>query len=69
MLVVRSQMKTFTTVPEVLEQVSRHKQITRETLYTYFRKLGIKPIGEIRQSPQRYPADTANKILTGLGLR
>ncbi len=62
-------MKNFTTVPEVLAEVGRHKRISRVTLYNYFRKLGINPIGEIRQIPQLYPADTAKRILTGLGLR
>ena len=52
----------------MLEAVGRHKPISRKTLYTYFRQLEIKPLGELRQSPQRYPADTAKRILTGLGL-
>lgn len=61
-------MKNFATVPEVLEEVSKHKSISRETLYRYFRKLNIQPIGELRQVPQRYPGDTAKKILKGLGV-
>ena len=60
--------KSYTTIPDVLATLKRHKPMSRETLYCYLRKLGIKPIGALRQRPQLYPADTAKRVLSGLGL-
>jgi hypothetical protein len=62
-------MKKFATIPEVLKQVSKRKPMTRESMYLHIRALKIRPIGEVRQIPQLYPADTAAKILKRLGLR
>lgn len=42
------------------------KKIGRTRLYFYLDQLGIKPEG-IRQRPQRYPSDTAQRILQHLG--
>ena len=36
------------------------------TLYRHLRRLKIRPLG-IRQRPQRYPDDTAARILKELG--
>ena len=63
-----SQMKKLPTFTDVLGEVQKHKRVSRSSLYLYFRKLSIKPVGEIRQAPQLYPPDTAKKILKGLGL-
>ena len=54
------------TIKQILQAVKPHKPMTRVTLYTWLRKLKIKPLGE-RQSPQNYPDDTPDRILTKLG--
>jgi predicted site-specific integrase-resolvase len=56
------------TVPEILKEVGRVKRISRETLYTYFRKFEIRPVSDVPQCPQHYPDDAAKKILLRLGL-
>ena len=61
-------MKKLATFTDVWGQVQKRKRVSRRTLYNYFRKLEIKPVGEIRQCPQFYPPDTAKNILKGLGL-
>ena len=61
-------MKRLPTFTDVLGEVQKRKRVSRGTLYNYLRKLAIKPVGIIRQSPQLYPPDTAKKILKGLGL-
>ena len=55
------------TVLEILDRVCERKHMTRATLYSYFRRLKIKPIGA-QQKPQRYPEDAAEKVLVHLGL-
>ena len=42
------------------------KRCSQPQLYRYFSMFGIKPAG-IRQRPQIYPADTAERILVHLG--
>ena len=61
-------MKKLATFTDVFGEVKKQKRVSRRTLYNYFRKLEIKPVGELRQCPQLYPPDTAKKILKGLGL-
>ena len=61
-------MKRFATITDVVRDVGKHKRVSHVTIYNYLRKLGIKPVGEIRQCPQFYPPDTAKRILKGLGL-
>jgi len=55
------------TINEILLELRPAKQMSRVTLYTYIRKLKIKPIGA-RQIPQRYPNNVPDKILKRLGL-
>ncbi|MDE3067775.1 MAG: hypothetical protein KGJ60_09515 [Verrucomicrobiota bacterium] len=55
------------TIKEIIETLQPVKPMTRATLYTYLRILGIKPIGKVRQSPQLYPDDTPVKIRHLLG--
>lgn len=56
------------TVPEIRVALTRAgKPVSRETLYTYFRRFKIKPLG-VRQCPQLYAADVPEKILARLGL-
>lgn len=55
------------TTEQILEQLAPAKPMTRATLYTWLRKLRIKPLGA-RQHPQQYPDDTPQIILHKLGL-
>ncbi|MDE2100749.1 MAG: hypothetical protein KGL39_26120 [Patescibacteria group bacterium] len=55
------------TIENILKQVAPAKPMTRATLYTWLRKLRIKPVGA-RQHPQQYPDDTPERILAKLGL-
>ncbi len=42
------------------------KAVHRGTVFRYLHKLDIQPLGSAR--PQQYPADSAEKIITHLGL-
>ena len=55
------------TVEQVCQAVAKLKPVTRATLYRNFQALGIKPLG-VRQIPQLYPPDTAQRILRRYGL-
>ena len=55
------------TIPQIHKAIRPHKRVSRTTLYTYLRRFRIKPVG-VRQCPQRYPADTAARILKALGI-
>ena len=55
------------TIPEIRKELCRHKKVSKRTLYNYLSKLRIEPVG-VRQCPQRYPQDTANRILKALGI-
>lgn len=57
------------TVSEILVAISPYKQMTRDTLYKHFRALKINPLGEVRQSPQHYPDDSAERVLVRLGFK
>ena len=54
------------TVYEVREELKQYKPLSRESIYTNIRALGIKPVGA-RQRPQLYPPDTAARILKRYG--
>ncbi len=54
------------TVLEIQRELRLHKRVSRAQLYNYFKALKIEPIGA-RQKPQRYPANTAEKIIDYLG--
>jgi hypothetical protein len=56
------------TIEEIRLKVSKHKRVSRGTIYNYFKVLEIEPVGA-RQSPQRYPDDAANRIISHLGFR
>jgi hypothetical protein len=56
------------TVTEIRNNLSeRGKPVSRETLYVYFRRFKIKPMG-MRQIPARYPDNVPDQILKRLGL-
>ena len=55
------------TIPQIRKAIRPHKKVSHSTLYNYFRRLSIEPVG-VRQCPQRYPADTAARILKALGI-
>lgn len=46
----------------------RGKPVSRETLYVYFRRFKIKPLGA-RQVPQRYSEDVPDKLCKRLGIK
>lgn len=54
------------TIQQILKEVSRKKPMARPTLYTHLNALKVQPIG-CTQRPQRYPDDTAARVLTRLG--
>lgn len=56
------------TIREILRALEPRKPMTATALYTHLRALKIKPMGA-RQIPQRYPDDTAKRILIHLGFR
>jgi hypothetical protein len=57
------------TIYEIQKTARRAKKpMSRPTVYFHINRLGIKPIG-LRQKPQRYPDNAAEKILTSLGLK
>lgn len=56
------------TVHQIIRELKPRKSISRETFYQYARRFHIKPLSKVRQHPQQYPADTAQRILFKLGL-
>lgn len=54
------------TTNQILKEIHEHRPMSRAHLYTNLRRLGIEPVGA-RQRPQRYPSDTAARILSHLG--
>jgi hypothetical protein len=60
---------TTVTFPEILDAVRRVKGDCSEvTLRRYLRDFDIQPAGVVRQRPLRYPSDTAQRVLSYLGL-
>jgi hypothetical protein len=57
---------TDMTVREIHESVNQFKEVSRSQLYNYFSALKIEPIGA-RQRPQRFPDNSANRVLVHLG--
>jgi len=55
------------TVQQILIRIQPQKPLSRPAVYNYLKALKIKPIGA-RQKPQRYPEDSADRILQHLGL-
>lgn len=59
---------TQTTINEVLSTVTKSGRVlSRRSFYRFAKELGIEPLGT-RQRPQRFPGDTANRILAHLGM-
>lgn len=54
------------TITQIIDQLRPLKPLSREGLYPHLRALKIKPIG-VRQRPQRYPEDAAERVLLRLG--
>lgn len=61
----RRHQNTMTT-KQILKAVSPLKPVSHRQLIRYLVAFNIKPLG-IRQRPQQYPADTADRILKHLG--
>jgi hypothetical protein len=57
----------MTTITTILEELNARKRCGRAQLYIYLKTLRIEPLGA-KQRPQVYPEDTAQRILTHLGL-
>ena len=55
------------TFQDTLEAITERRPCSPASLRRYFRKLGIKPIGSMRTSPQLYPPDAPSRILEALG--
>lgn len=55
------------TTSAILAKIREHKTCSIAQLYRYFAAFHIAPIG-VRQRPQLYPDDTAERILQNLGL-
>ena len=55
------------TISEIQKAIKQQKKCTLRTVQRYLVQLSIKPVG-IRQRPQNYPADTAERIKAHLGL-
>ena len=56
-----------TTIKQIMVEINAVRPCTQRQLYRYFKALKIAPAGSIRQRPQRYPADTARRVLDKLG--
>ena len=56
------------TTAEVLEKVRLRKACSLPQLRRHISRLSLRPISEVRQRPQLWPEDTAQKILDNLGL-
>jgi hypothetical protein len=57
------------TLDDITKQVCAIKPVSRRQLMRYMRKCKIKRAGKIHQKPERYPADSGERILAQLGLR
>jgi len=55
------------TVDQITSVVADKKPLSKRQIYRCLVSLAIRPIG-IRQRPQQYPADAADRILQALGL-
>jgi hypothetical protein len=57
------------TLDDISKQVCAVKPVSRRQILRYMRSCKIKPAGALRQKPEHYPADSAERILSRLGLR
>lgn len=51
---------------QIINAIAAYKPTSVPSVRRYLRRVGVKPIGA-RQKPQRYPEDSALKILIHLG--
>jgi len=56
------------TILQIITELAPHKRLSRQAVYSVFAKLDIKPAGTLRQKPQQYPDDTADRIRQAYGL-
>jgi len=61
----KAKMKTVT-LNQILLAIRVHKTCSEIQARRYLKQFGIEAVG-IRQRPQRYPEDAAERILRGLG--
>lgn len=54
-------------IENILAEVHQHKICTKRQLYRYLKQFNITPVG-VRQRPQLYPDDAAQRVLLQLGL-
>ncbi|HYG23389.1 MAG TPA: hypothetical protein VEH04_11450 [Verrucomicrobiae bacterium] len=56
------------TFQQIFERVTERKPVSKRQLRRYFKPCEIQPVG-MRQRPQQYPDDAADRILAKLGLK
>ncbi len=56
------------TITEIMIEVADYKPLSADTLRKHLRTLKIKPLG-VRQCPQRYPDDSAERVLKHMGFK
>jgi hypothetical protein len=66
---MKTECKTVVTVDEIRDALKPHKPMSVPTLYKYLHACRIRPVSKVRQIPQMYPADAAQKILQYLGFK
>lgn len=57
------------TITQILLELLPYREMSHSTLYKHLHALRIKPLGKVRQSPQLYPPDTAQRVLSRLGVK
>ncbi len=55
-------------ITQILLELAPYRPMSHASLYKHLHRLRIKPLG-VRQSPQRYPDDTPNRVLIHLGFK
>jgi hypothetical protein len=55
------------TTMQVIKAVRRKDRIGEKQIRRYMKRLGIQPLGQAKRRPQRWPEDTAARILLHLG--
>lgn len=57
------------TITQILIELLPYREMSHTTLYKHLHALRIKPLGKVRQSPQLYPPDTVERVLSRLGVK
>jgi hypothetical protein len=58
------------TIPKIRQTLKlANKPVSQRQLYRYLAEFEIRPVSARRQTPQHYPDDTADRILSELGLK